>query len=280
MKWIGRRQSDQVEDRRGMGGKGLAAGGGIGAIVIALIVYFLGGDPSTVMPDQTTGPAQETGQTDPRQDSLAAYVGVVLADTEDVWGELFKKMNENYQKPGLVLFTGVSQSGCGTAQSAMGPFYCPADNKVYIDLDFVDELTTKFGASSGDFPIAYVVAHEVGHHIQSLTGVTQKSNEMRQKLSPEEYNKWSVKVELQADFYAGIWAHYNQKINNALEPGDIDEALSAAAAVGDDRIQKRTSGRVVPDAFTHGTAEQRMFWFKKGYESGDIRQGNTFSEVN
>jgi predicted metalloprotease len=279
MKWIGRRQSDQVEDRRGSGGgRRIAAGGGIGAIVIALVVYLLGGDPSTILPQENTAATTEqSGERDTTQDQLARYVGVVLADTEDVWAELFRSMNRNYQKPGMVLFTGLDQSGCGTAQAAMGPFYCPADQKIYIDLDFVNELTGKFGASEGDFPIAYVVAHEVGHHIQTLTGVTQKSSEMRSRLSAAEYNKWSVKVELQADFYAGIWAHYNQKMKNVLEPGDIEEALSAAAAVGDDRIQKRTQGRIVPDAFTHGTAEQRMYWFKKGFSSGDLSQGDTFN---
>jgi predicted metalloprotease len=204
-------------------------------------------------------------------------VGVVLADTEDVWAELFKQMNRQYQKPGMVLFTGLDQSGCGTASAAMGPFYCPADKKIYIDLDFVTDLTQKFGASSGDFPVAYVVAHEVGHHIQTLLGITEKSNRLRSQLSEGEYNKHSVKVELQADFFAGIWAHYNQKMKNVLESGDIEEALSAAAAVGDDRIQKKTQGRVVPDAFTHGTAEQRMYWFKKGFDTGDLNQGDTFS---
>lgn len=278
MKWIGRRESGQVEDRRGSGGKRIAAGGGIGAILIALVVYFLGGDPSQVIPQD--GPAvtsEQSGERDTAQDQLAKYIGVVLADTEDVWESLFKSMNRQYQKPGMVLFTGLDQSGCGTASAAMGPFYCPADRKIYIDLDFVNDLTQKFGASSGDFPIAYVVAHEVGHHIQTLLGITEKSNRLRSQLSEGEYNKHSVKVELQADFFAGIWAHYNQKMKNVLEPGDIEEALSAAAAVGDDRIQKKTQGRVVPDAFTHGTAEQRMHWFKKGFDSGDLNQGDTFS---
>ena len=202
----------------------------------------------------------------------------MLKDTEDVWNKLFQERGETYQEPKLVLFSGVDQSGCGTASAAMGPFYCPEDAKVYIDLSFYDDLQSRFGAP-GDFAMAYVVAHEVGHHVQDLWGISDKVHAMRQRLSEEEYNKLSVKLELQADFLAGVWAHHDQELNNMLEPGDIEEALTAANAIGDDRLQKQSQGYVVPDAFTHGTSAQRMYWFKKGFETGDIEQGDTFSQV-
>lgn len=273
MKWIGRRESGNVEDRRGSGGGRIAAGGGIGALVLAAIVYLLGGDPGQVLPPENSAPQEQSPAQAGEDNQLAKYLSVVLADTEDVWDSLFTANGKRYTKPGLVLFSGRDQSGCGPADAGMGPFYCPADNKIYIDLSFVQDLQSRFGAKQGDFPIAYVLAHEVGHHVQHLLGVTEQSGRLRQQLSQKEYNQVSVQVELQADFYAGIWTHYNDKMKQVLEPGDIEEALSAAAAVGDDRIQEQTQGSVRPDLFTHGTAAQRMEWFKKGYTSGDLSQG-------
>lgn len=279
MRWQGRRESGNVEDRRGSSRGGLIAGGGIGTIVIALIVYFLGGDPSQVMNMQQ----QQTSQQQPlspeqeaEQKEAAGFVKVVLADTEDVWNKLFREMNQQYQEPTLVMFTEAVQSACGNASSASGPFYCPADHKVYIDLSFYDELKDKLNAP-GDFAMAYVIAHEVGHHVQNLLGISEKVQRARSQLSETEYNKLSVKLELQADFFAGVWANHAQKMQNILEPGDIEEALNAANAIGDDRLQKQSRGVVVPDAFTHGTSAQRMYWFKKGFETGDVRQGDTFN---
>lgn len=280
MRWQGRRESGNVEDRRGSSKGGLIAGGGIGTIVIALLVYFLGGDPSQVVNMQQQ---QSTTQTplSPEQEAAekeaASFVKVVLADTEDVWNKLFtEKMNRQYQEPVLVMFTGVVESACGNASSASGPFYCPADHKVYIDLSFYDELKDKLNAP-GDFAMAYVIAHEVGHHVQNLLGISEKVQRARSQLSETEYNKLSVKLELQADFFAGVWANHAQKLQNILEPGDIEEALNAANAIGDDRLQKQSRGVVVPDAFTHGTSAQRMYWFKKGFETGDVSQGDTFN---
>ena len=212
----------------------------------------------------------------PPSDEAGRFASVVLADTEDVWSKLFAQMGEQYQEPVLVLFTDQTQSGCGFAGSATGPFYCPADEKVYIDLSFNVELKNRFGAP-GDFAQAYVIAHEVGHHVQNLMGITDKVDQMRGRISQAEYNRLSVRLELQADFLAGVWAHHAQKLNNILDPGDIEEALNAANAIGDDRLQQQSGGSVVPDAFTHGTSEQRMRWFKKGFETGDINQGDTFS---
>lgn len=207
------------------------------------------------------------------EDERARFVKVVLADTEDVWDKIFGDMNREYTKPTLVLFNGSTDAeGCGGASSQTGPFYCPADHKVYIDLSFAEELKNRFGAS-GDFAMAYVVAHEVGHHVQYLLGVSDKMEKKRSLVSETEYNKYSIKMELQADFYAGVWAHYDEKMKNVIVQKDIEEALNAAAAIGDDRI---TKGKVSPDAFTHGTSAQRMYWFKKGYETGDIKQGDTF----
>ncbi|SIO45642.1 KPN_02809 family neutral zinc metallopeptidase [Chitinophaga niabensis] len=279
MRWQGRRESGNVEDRRGSSRGGLIAGGGIGTIVIAVIIYFLGGDPSQVMDlQQQQAPSQ--GQLSPQQEAAekeaASFVKVVLADTEDVWNKLFSEMNQQYQEPTLVMFTGVVESACGNASSASGPFYCPADRKVYIDLSFYDELKDKLNAP-GDFAMAYVIAHEVGHHVQNLLGISEKVQRARAQLSETEYNKLSVKLELQADFFAGVWANHAQKMQNILEPGDIEEALNAANAIGDDRLQKQSRGVVVPDAFTHGTSAQRMYWFKKGFETGDVRQGDTFN---
>lgn len=278
MQWRGRRESGNIEDQRGGGiTGGHVAFGGIGGLIIAAIIYFLGGNPSQVLQQQPDQSAQ-SGYVDNANDTLKDYVAVVLADTEDVWDSLFNNMHKQYTDPKLVLFSGETQAGCGYASAATGPFYCPADQKVYIDLSFFNELSTRFGASNGDFAMAYVVAHEVGHHVQKLLGITDQTDAMRAKMSDEAYNKISVKVELQADFFAGVWAHYDQKMKHVLDAGDIDEALSAANAVGDDRLQKETQGRVMPDAFTHGTSEQRMYWFKKGYTTGDISQGDTFND--
>ncbi|MBN9483828.1 MAG: hypothetical protein BGO70_09495 [Bacteroidetes bacterium 43-93] len=278
MLWKGRRESDNVEDMRGSGGiGGKVIGGGIGTIIIAIIVYFLGGDPGQVLQESPTMP--KATQNEPYQETQQEgearhFVKVVLAETEDVWTDIFRKMGKTYQKPKLVLFTDPVESACGNAMASMGPFYCPADEKVYIDLSFYDELKNRFHAP-GDFTMAYVVAHEVGHHVQNLLGVSEQMQQLRSRLSEKEYNQLSVRLELQADFYAGVWAHYTET-KGIVEPGDIDEALNAAEAIGDDRLQKQSQGYVVPDAFTHGTSAQRMKWFKKGYETGDIRQGNTF----
>ncbi|MBS1772114.1 MAG: neutral zinc metallopeptidase [Bacteroidetes bacterium] len=279
MLWKGRRESDNVEDHRGGGGGGKLIGGGIGAIIIAVIVYFLGGDPQQVL-QQVNSMQPQTQSSQPYQgtaeeEEAKHFVKTILAETEDVWGKIFADMGETYTEPNLVLFSGADQSGCGGASSAMGPFYCPEDSKVYIDLSFYDELKNRFHAP-GDFTMAYVVAHEVGHHVQHLMGISEKVHQMRSRLSEAEYNKLSVKLELQADFFAGVWAHYTAT-KGIVEPGDIDEALNAANQIGDDRLQQRSQGRIVPDAFTHGTSEQRMRWFKKGFETGDIKQGDTFN---
>lgn len=279
MRWQGRRESGNVEDRRGNSRGGLIAGGGIGGIVIALLIYFLGGDPSQVMNMQQSAPQQQQSpELQAKEEQAASFVKVVLAETEDVWNKIFREMNQQYREPKMVLFTGLVESACGNASSASGPFYCPADEKVYIDLSFYDELQHKLNAP-GDFAMAYVVAHEVGHHIQNILGISEKVQRMRGRVSEAEYNKLSVKLELQADFLAGVWAHHTQKLQNIIEPGDIEEALNAANAIGDDRLQKQAQGYVVPDAFTHGTSEQRMYWFKKGFQTGDIRQGDTFKEL-
>lgn len=281
MDWRGRRESGNVEDRRGGGiTGGHVAFGGIGGLIIAAIVYFLGGDPNQLPQSPQNDQSAQSGYTNSTDatDSLSHFVRVVLADTEDVWDSLFNSMNKHYTDPTLVLFSGETQAGCGYASSATGPFYCPADQKVYIDLSFADELHNRFGASSGDFAMAYVLAHEVGHHVQNLLGISDQVDKAREQLSKEEFNKISVKLELQADFFAGVFTHYDQKMKNVIHPDDIDEALSAASAVGDDRLQQETQGRVMPDAFTHGTSAQRMYWFKKGYTTGDITQGDTFND--
>jgi uncharacterized protein len=282
MRWIGRRQSGNVEDRRGMSGGGMVMGGGIGGIVIVLILSLLTGkNPLDYLGDGGGTPAyeqQENTTGAPAEDKESQFVAVVLQDTEDVWNKIFQEKGQDYSEPKLVLFTGSSQSGCGFASAAAGPFYCPADQKVYIDLSFYDELQTRFKAS-GDFAMAYVVAHEVGHHVQHLLGITDKVDAARGRMSEKEVNALSVKLELQADFLAGVWAHHDQEMNNILEEGDIDEALNAANAIGDDKLQMQAQGYVVPDAFTHGTSEQRKYWFKKGFETGDINQGDTFSEL-
>ncbi|MFN4248262.1 MAG: neutral zinc metallopeptidase [Flavipsychrobacter sp.] len=281
MLWKGRRQSDNVEDVRGGGGMGgKVIGGGIGTLVIAVIIYFLGGDPSQVLQQAGSVPQQQTSN-EPYQESAQEregreFIATILAETEDVWNKQFpQQFGKNYEEPKLRIFSGETQSGCGGASSSMGPFYCPGDNMVYIDLSFYDDLHNKLNAP-GDFTMAYVIAHEVGHHIQHLLGISDKVHAMRSRLSEAEFNKLSVKLELQADFLAGVWAHYTQT-KGIIEPGDIEEALNAANAIGDDRLQKQATGRVVPDAFTHGTSAQRMRWFKKGYETGDVEQGDTFN---
>ena len=282
MQWRGRRASTNVDDRRGLSGGGMAAGGGIVGVIIYLIYSFLGGGGGDVsqLPQMLPGNGAQqemSSQEKAADDERAEFVKVVLAETEDVWGTVFSESGEKYQPPTLVLFRGSVQSACGNASAAMGPFYCPGDQQVYIDLSFFEDMQTKLNAP-GEFAMAYVIAHEVGHHIQKLTGVADKSARLRQQMSEVEYNRHSVKVELQADFYAGLWAHYAQKRKNIiLDRNDIESALNAANAIGDDRLQKESQGQVVPDAFTHGTSAQRMYWFKKGYESGNLSQGDTFN---
>ena len=284
MKWLGRRQSDNMEDRRGVSGGQVAVGGGIIGVIILVINMFMGGDNSAVL--NTIQDQLQNGQTEQtpvelsaRDKEMGEFVATVLADTEDVWTKIFQENGMTYEKPKLVLFRDGVQTACGGASSASGPFYCPEDRKVYMDLAFFDELQSRFGAKGGDFAIAYVIAHEIGHHVQTLMGTSGKMRQAQQQTNEAGANKLSVALELQADFYAGLWAHYNQEMNNVLEDGDIEEALSAANAVGDDAIQKKTQGSVVPDSFTHGSSQQRMYWFKKGFESGDIKQGDTFAEI-
>lgn len=278
MKWRGRRKSSNVEDRRGSSTGKIAAGGGIIAIIFIAIQLFTGGDAGEILNQlqQQQVPAGEERELTAEEIELGDYSAIVLADTEDVWNQLFQQGGSDYPEPGMVLFSNAVNTACGGASSAAGPFYCPADNKVYMDLKFFEELRTRFGAKEGDFAIAYVIAHEVGHHVQTVLGTSGKVRQLQQNLDQEDSNELSVALELQADFYAGIWAHYNRKY---LEEGDIEEALSAASAVGDDAIQKRTTGRVVPDAFTHGTSKQRMEWFMKGYKSGDLSRGDTFTAL-
>jgi len=279
MKIEGRRTSSNVEDRRGMSSRGkMAVGGGLGTIVIALIVLLLGGDPSSVLNNSVEAPTTESGEitTTPEEDAMVRYVSVVLAGTEDVWTSIFKESNMSYRQPTLVLFRDQVESACGYASGASGPFYCPGDEKVYIDLAFFEELKSKFGAY-GDFAVAYVLAHEIGHHVQNQLGILNDVNNQRARMSEVNSNKLLVRLELQADFLAGMWAHYDEQMFNSLESGDIEEAMNAAASVGDDVLQKRYQGRVIPDAFTHGTAAQRKEWFRKGYTSGDFDQGDTFN---
>lgn len=283
MKWLGRSGSGgNLEDRRGMSGGKVAAGGGIIAVIILVAQMFLGGDGDAgqlinEIQRQTVQTPTEQRELTAEEKKVGEMVDVLLGDTEVVWKEIFSKNGMTYKEPNLVLFTDAVQTGCGSATAASGPFYCPSDQKVYMDMAFFVELQQRFGAKGGDFAIAYVLAHEIGHHVQTLLGTSQKVREMQQGMSESQANKLSVALELQADFYAGLWTHHNEKRNQILEPGDIEEALSAAQAVGDDAIQKRMQGHVVPDSFTHGTSEQRMKWFMKGFETGDIKQGDTFS---
>lgn len=277
MKWKGRAKSSNVEDRRGRGVGGAAIGGLGGFGIIIMIIYaLLGGNPGDIMqsidPGQTQNVPYEATQ---EEEELAEFVSVVLADTEVVWNDIFADLGKEYDEPKLVLFNGSVQSACGVAGASTGPFYCPGDKNVYIDLSFYNELKTQFKAP-GDFAMAYVIAHEVGHHIQNELGIIAQMDEIRGKVSKEEYNKYNVRLELQADYLAGVWANHVQG-QNLLEEGDLEEALTAASAVGDDRIQMQSQGYVVPDSFTHGTSEQRKRWFYKGYEAGDLSQWDTFS---
>ncbi|AKQ45772.1 flagellar biosynthesis anti-sigma factor FlgM [Rufibacter radiotolerans] len=295
MKWQGRRKSSNVEDVRGQSGGGLGGGRGISPLlllplirllfskvglvivaILALVFFLTGTNPLTLLQQFVGGEPQyaqtSTAQQSPEEQALAEQTATVLADTEDVWNKLI----QGYREPTLVMFTDQINSACGTASSASGPFYCPGDEKLYIDLSFFEEMDNKLGAE-GDFAQAYVIGHEVGHHVQKLTGTMDKVNAMRGQLSEAEFNKLMVRVELQADFYAGVWANHTQRATGFMEPGDLEEALNAASAIGDDRLQKQSTGRVVPDSFTHGTSAQRVRWFKKGFETGDVSQGDTFN---
>ena len=285
MKWSGRRSSENFEDQRGMssGGKTIVGGGIIGIIILLLNTF--GGENvqmlTPILEQMNQGNSAPTEQRDLTAAEIeeGKFIEAILVDTEDVWGKIFQENNMEYIRPKLRLFTQAVETECGSATSASGPFYCPADQKVYMDLTFFEELKTKFGAQGGDFATAYVIAHEIGHHVQTLLGTSAKMRQMQEGKSQAEANKLSVALELQADFYAGVWTHYNQKMNNFLEEGDIDEALSAAHAVGDDAIQAKIQGHIVPESFTHGTSAQRKAWFMKGYKSGDINQGDTFAEI-
>jgi len=281
MQWQGRQESDNVDDRRGITGGHVAVGGGIIGVIFILAKFLLGGGDVNQLQQDLQQPQQQEMSAEQKtaDDKETSFVKVVLKDTEDVWSKIFGDMGKTYTKPTLVLFRNATTSGCGEANSQSGPFYCPVDHDVYIDLSFAQELNQRFNVA-GDFAMAYVVAHEVGHHVQYLLGTTQKLQKIQQQVSETEYNKYSVKLELQADFYAGVWAHYDQQMKNVIDPNDIEQALTAANAIGDDRLQKEAQGTVTPDAFTHGTSAQRMYWFKKGYDTGDINQGDTFSTTN
>lgn len=276
MRW-GSGRSSNIEDRRGMG-VGKLAGGGIGTIVIALIAMYFGVDPSVILNQGgTSAPAQQQTQTrfSPEEEHLKEFMSVVLADTEDVWGTLFSAAGKTYEQPKLVLFSGAVQSACGAAESAMGPFYCPADRKLYLDMSFFNELSQRLGAP-GDFAQAYVVAHEVGHHVQNLMGIAERVHGAQQNARGEQANALQVRMELQADCFAGVWAYHANQKRQILEPGDTEEALAAASGVGDDRLQKQARGYVVPESFTHGSSEQRMRWFNTGMKTGDPEQCDTF----
>jgi len=277
MRWQGKRQSENVEDRRSLSGGTVVAGGGLGTVVLVVLVLLLGGDPRALL--QQPNPNQPPGEqraVNPEEEELKNFVATVLASTEDVWKVLFQRMDKTYREPKLVLFSGEVRSACGSANAAVGPFYCPADDNVYIDLSFYRQLREKLKAP-GDFAQAYVVAHEVGHHVQNLLGISDRVHAQQQRLSEEAANQLSVRLELQADFFAGVWAHHAQKMERILEAGDIEEGLNAASAIGDDRLQKQSRGYVVPDSFTHGSSAQRVRWFRKGLETGDISQGDTFN---
>jgi len=278
MRWQGRRQSGNVEDRRGMPVGRVAMGGGLGTVVVLLVVMLLGGDPQALL-QQMQPPAGAPQEVDSAEQPLRDFVSVVLADTEDVWSELFEQqLGSKYREPKLVLYTDRVQSACGLGSAAMGPFYCPEDEKLYLDLGFCEELTTKYGAP-GDFAVAYVLAHEVGHHVQKLVGYMELVDKQRGRVSKAEQNQLSVRLELQADYLAGVWAHHAERTKKILESGDVDEALGAASAVGDDRLQKRAQGYVVPDSFTHGTSSQRSRWFRRGLESGDLARAKDLFEL-
>lgn len=301
MRWQGNRQSDNVEDARdeasgGGGRQGFSIGGGrlsLGTVAIALVAsYFLGINPMTVLsmlsggggvvsspaPSQVSRqPADPAASRQPSQDPQVQFVATVLADTEDVWGEIFQQSGGQYERPRLKIFRGGTDTACGRGETAMGPFYCPADHKVYIDLAFYDTLRDRLGAP-GDFAQAYVIAHEVGHHVQNLLGTSAKLDEARRRVSKAQYNALSVRLELQADCYAGLWAKHAQQSRQIIEAGDIEEALNAASQIGDDTLQRKSQGQVVPESFTHGTSQQRVSWFKRGFESGDVKQCDTFTK--
>ncbi|GGB13266.1 metalloprotease [Macrococcus hajekii] len=291
MEWRGRQGSSNVEDIRGSGGGGFpgggmaAGGGGIGClgIIIAIIYMMMGGNPGDILgggdpgQQQPTQQQQAQTQSDEKTDDRKQFASVVLKDTEDVWTKIFEENGRTYHQPKLVLFSNGVNTACGSASSSMGPFYCPGDQKVYIDLSFMDQLEQQFDAP-GDFAMAYVIAHEIGHHVQYELGISDRVNHLRQQLSEEQFNKYSVAMELQADYFAGVYAHYEEK-SGITDAGDVEEAIKAAHAVGDDTLQRNATGRVNPESFTHGTSEQRMKWFQKGFESGDINGGDTFSEM-
>lgn len=295
MKWEGNRESDNVEDRRSDGGGGFGGGGGllggrsigIGTIVVALLGgWVLGINPLTILSMLSGGGAptaqvqqQTPAHKPPADDRMAAFVSTVLADTEDVWKDVFAKGGATYQEPRLVLFRGATQTACGQGQAAMGPFYCPGDQKVYIDLGFYETLKNKLGAP-GDFAQAYVIAHEVGHHVQNLLGISGKVDQMRGRVSKADYNVLSVKLELQADCFAGVWANHAQSARQILEQGDVEEAMNAAAKIGDDALQRSSGGAVVPESFTHGTSAQRQRWFDTGLKNGSVKACDTFSARN
>ena len=286
MRWGSGRRSENVEDRRGFQVSRRVAGGGIGTIVLVLVALYFGVDPSVLLNvDQTPIPGSGTPtqsarySASPQEQRLADFVSVVLADTEDTWNALFRSMQKSYEEPKLVLFSGAVESACGFASAAVGPFYCPEDQKVYIDLSFYNDLKNRFGAQ-GDFAQAYVIAHEVGHHVQNLLGISDKVHSLRGRVSEKEANKLSVMMELQADCLAGVWAYHADKARKILEQGDVEEALSAASAIGDDRLQRRSRGYVTPDSFTHGSSAQRTHWFKQGLETGSIGRCNTFQTAD
>jgi len=281
MRWRGGRRSSNIEDRRGSRAAPRLLGGGIGTIVLVLVAMYFGVDPTPLLQGVQTGQSASTSGTRPsaeelENDPLADMVSVVIADTEDVWRELFSKQGRQYQEPVLVMFTGATRSACGLGQAAMGPFYCPADKKAYIDLSFYDQMRTRYRAP-GDFAQAYVIAHEIGHHVQNLLGISGKVQSMKQRVSQAEGNALSVRLELQADCLAGVWAHHADKARNILEAGDVDEALNAASAIGDDTLQRQSRGTVVPESFTHGTSAQRQRWFRTGLRTGNPDGCDTFS---
>ncbi len=281
MRWKTSRRSDNVEDRRGFRISRRTAGGGIGTLLLVLVALYFGVDPSviinqSVQPGSTTAPSAESRTASPAEDRLADFISVVLADTEDTWQALFRQMGQTYQEPSLVLYSDAVESACGYAQAAVGPFYCPRDQKVYIDLSFYQDLKDRFNAP-GDFAQAYVVAHEIGHHVQNLTGIAGKVHELRSRVGQAQGNRLSVMLELQADCLAGVWAHHADRSRHILEKGDIEEALGAASAIGDDRLQRQSRGYVTPDSFTHGTSAQRVHWFRRGIQTGDIGVCDTFT---
>jgi predicted metalloprotease len=284
MRWGDGRRSDNVEDRRGMSGSGRMIGGGLGTVLLVLVALYFGVDPSIILnqgglPLPNTQDSAAPYSASPEEQRQADFVSVVLGDTEDTWRALFKRSGQEYEEPKLVLFSGAVQSACGMASAAVGPFYCPADRKVYIDLKFYGDLQNKFGAP-GDFAQAYVIAHEIGHHVQNLLGIADKVQALRARASQAESNKLSVMMELQADCLAGVWAHHADRARHILEEGDVEEALNAASSIGDDRLQRQARGTVTPDSFTHGSSAQRVQWFRRGLETGSFGQCNTFASVN